>query len=54
MKQEVYLTTLELMHTYGFIKIAYMLWGIPIMAILIFLVCRNIELQIEEEGENYE
>ena len=42
MKEEVYLTTFELIHTYGFWKIISVVWSIPITILtILFYIIKN-------------
>ena len=43
MKEEVYLTTFELIHTYGFMKLMSIIWMPLIMYLIATLICKKIK-----------
>ena len=48
MKQEVYLTTFELLHTYGFLKLMSIIWMPLIMYIIIAFTYSRYKKQNKE------
>ena len=43
MRQEVYLTTFELLHTYGFLKLMSIIWMPFIIFVATILIYKNIK-----------